>query len=232
MDGRLVLGVHRRCARRGRDADRARRHSEAARRRLARARRAPRSTTARRRGRSITSQTPGRLHPAEVFRALRPYRRARSRHGADLRRRRVRPMGPEHAAGPPPHDQRRRRLDRRLAVVRAARRGWPSRRRRSSPCWATARSASIIAEFETAVRRNLPFVAMLGNDALLERREPDPAARLRRRAHARLRSPARALRPGGGGARRPRRAWSSAPRICRARSSARSPAASPPASTS
>ena len=37
-----------------------------------------------------------------------------------------------------------------------------------------------LAEFETAVRRKLPFVAVLGNDALLERREPDPAARLRR----------------------------------------------------
>ena len=38
------------------------------------------------------------------------------------------------------------------------------------------------------MRRKLPFVAVLGNDALLERREPDPAARVRREPHARLRA--------------------------------------------
>ena len=67
---------------------------------------------------SITSQTPGRLHPGASVPRAAPLRGTRSRHGSHLRRRRVRPMGPEHASGAAAHDQRRRGLDRRLALVR------------------------------------------------------------------------------------------------------------------
>ena len=193
-------------------------------------RRAPRSTTGRRNGARIVSQTPGRLHPAEVFRALRPVRRARSRHRADLRRRRVRAMGPEHAAGAPPPDQRRHRLDRLVAVVcaggaddRAARagvRGAGRRHHRLPHLRVRNRGAA-----RAAVRRDPR------QRRALERRERDPAPRLRREPHARLRAAAGALRPGGGGVRRPRRARRRAPPTCPARSSARSQAASPPAST-
>ena len=52
-------------------------------------------------------------------------------------------MGPEHAPGAPPHDQRRRAARSAARCRSRWRRGWPSRRRRSSPCSATAPSASI-----------------------------------------------------------------------------------------
>ena len=73
MDGRLMLGciADVRAAAETLIARAA--HAKAARRQLARARRAPRSTTGPPPGRRIAAQTPGRLHPAEVFRALRPY---------------------------------------------------------------------------------------------------------------------------------------------------------------
>ena len=72
-------------------------------------RRARCSTTGRRRGRRWPRRRRASCIPIEVFRALRPYRRARSRHRADLRRRRVRAVGAERAAGRAArHDQRRR----------------------------------------------------------------------------------------------------------------------------
>ena len=127
---------------------------------------------------SIVSQTPGRLHPAQVFRALRPYVERDPDTVLDLRRRRVRPMGPEHAAGAPPHDQRRRGLDRRLALVRE----------RGAACRAEC------ADLRRAGRRHdrVSFVRIRNGGAAqaavrrgarqrraVERREPDPAARIR-----------------------------------------------------
>ena len=50
-----------------------------------------------------------------------------------------------------------------------------------------------MAEFETAVRRNLPFVAIVGNDACWNAESQIAAARLWREPHARLRAAAGAL---------------------------------------
>ena len=66
---------------------------------------------------------------------------------------------------PAPHDQRRRGLDRRLALVRDRR----AAREPKAPVFAVLGDGTIgfhMSEFETAVRRKLPFVAVLGNDAL------------------------------------------------------------------
>ena len=97
-DGRAArAGQHRGRARRGRNVDPPRCRDEAARRRLAEG------------GARRTRQSPGRLGEhrvadarpaasrASVSRAA-ALRGARSGYGADLRRRRVRPMGPEHAS--------------------------------------------------------------------------------------------------------------------------------------
>ncbi len=115
-------------------------------------------------------------------------------------------MGTERAAaGAAPHDQRRRRLDRRVAADGAARRAWSEP---DAPVFAVLGDGTFgfhMAEFETAVRRNLPFVAVVGTDARwnaeynLQLRDYGPDRR------AWLRFAAGPLRPGGRGARRPRR---------------------------
>jgi len=114
--------------------------------------------------RSIVSQTPGRLHPAEVFRALRPFVERDpdtvlicdggefSQWGQSMlpvRRRLV--NGVTGSIGSA------------LSFALAARLVEPK-----APVFAVLGDGTIgfhIAEFETAVRRGLPFVAMLGNDA-------------------------------------------------------------------
>jgi len=114
--------------------------------------------------RSIVSQTPGRLHPAEVFRALRPVVERDpdtvlicdggefSQWGQSMlpvRRRLV--NGVTGSIGSA------------LSFALAARLVEPK-----APVFAVLGDGTIgfhIAEFETAVRRGLPFVAMLGNDA-------------------------------------------------------------------
>ena len=164
MDGRLVLGSIADIRVGRRNADRARRD---ARRATAAGSREARAALDNRPAAwaTIAAQTPGRLHPARSLPRAAPLCRARSRHGADLRRRRVRPMGPEHASGAPPHDQRRRRLDRRLALVRDC----GAAAEPKAPVFAVLGDGTIgfhLSEFETAVRRKLPFVAVLGNDAL------------------------------------------------------------------
>src|SRR5262249_46328890 len=63
----------------------------------------------------------GRAAPGGSVPRAPPVRRARSGHGAGGRRRRVCPVGPEHAAGAPPAGEWRRRRDRVLASVRARR---------------------------------------------------------------------------------------------------------------
>ena len=73
-------------------------------------------------------------------------------------------MGPEHAAGASAADQRRCRLDRKLALFR--RRGEIAEPDGAGICRSGRRDDRDISEFETAVRRGLPFVAVLGNDAL------------------------------------------------------------------
>ena len=167
MDGTARARQHRRRARRRRNADRA-----------APPRRRPRDggwldggarrarQPARRVGDASTSQTPGRLHPAQVFRALRPYVERDPDtvlicDGGEFAQ-----WGAEHAPGAPPHDQRRRGLDRRLALVRDARR---VSHEPKAPVFVVLGDGTIgfhLSEFETAVRRKLPFVAVLGNDAL------------------------------------------------------------------
>ena len=114
--------------------------------------------------RSIASQTPGRLHPAEVFRALRPYieRSDDTILICD---------GGEFAQWGQSMLPVRRRLingiagsiGSSLAFAMAAKLTDPA-----APVFAVLGDGTIgfhIAEFETAVRRGLPFVAVLGNDA-------------------------------------------------------------------
>ena len=114
---------------------------------------------------TITAQTPGRLHPAEVFRALRPYieRDPDTVLICD---------GGEFAQwGQSMLPVRRRMINGvagsiggSLSFAIAARLKEPK-----APVFAVLGDGTIgfhISEFETAVRRNLPFVAVLGNDAL------------------------------------------------------------------
>ena len=114
--------------------------------------------------RSIVSQTPGRLHPAEVFRALRPFveRDADTVLICD---------GGEFAQWAQSMLPLRRRLingvtgsiGSSLSFALAARMIEPR-----APVFAVLGDGTIgfhIAEFETAARRGLPFVAVLGNDA-------------------------------------------------------------------
>jgi acetolactate synthase-1/2/3 large subunit len=114
--------------------------------------------------RTITSQTPGRLHPAEVFRALRPFVERDpdtvlicdggefSQWGQSMlpvRRRLV--NGVTGSIGSA------------LSFALAARMV-----ETKAPVFAVLGDGTIgfhISEFETAVRRGLPFVAVLGNDA-------------------------------------------------------------------
>ncbi len=114
--------------------------------------------------RSIVSQTPGRLHPAEVFRVLRPYieRNDEAVLICD---------GGEFAQWGQSMLPVRRRLingvagsiGSSLAFAMSAKLMNPA-----APVFAVLGDGTIgfhIAEFETAVRRSLPFVAVLGNDA-------------------------------------------------------------------
>ena len=114
--------------------------------------------------RSIVSQTPGRLHPAEVFRALRPFveRDPETVLVCD---------GGEFAQWGQSMLPVHRRLvngvtgsiGSALSFALAARMVDPK-----APVFAVLGDGTIgfhISEFETAVRRGLPFVALLGNDA-------------------------------------------------------------------
>jgi acetolactate synthase-1/2/3 large subunit len=114
---------------------------------------------------SIVSQTPGRLHPAQVFRALRPYvERDRetvlicdggefAQWGQSMlpvRRRMINGVAGSIGAS--------------LSFANAARLAEPN-----APIFVVLGDGTIgfhLAEFETAVRRKLPFIAVLGNDAL------------------------------------------------------------------
>ncbi len=114
--------------------------------------------------RSIASKTPGRLHAAEVFRALHPFvdRDPNTVLICD---------GGEFAQWAQSMLPVRRRLingvtgsiGSALSFALAARMVEPK-----APVFAVLGDGTIgfhIAEFETAVRRGLPFVAILGNDA-------------------------------------------------------------------
>ncbi len=114
---------------------------------------------------SIVSQTPGRLHPAQVFRALRPYveRDPDTVLICD---------GGEFAQwGQSMLPVRRRMINGvagsiggSLSFANAARLAEPK-----APVFVVLGDGTIgfhLSEFETAVRRRLPFVAVLGNDAL------------------------------------------------------------------
>ena len=114
---------------------------------------------------SIVSQTPGRLHPAQVFRALRPYVERDpdtvlvcdggefAQWGQSMlpvRRRMINGVAGSIGGG--------------LSFAIAARLAEPK-----APVFAVLGDGTIgfhLAEFETAARRKLPFVAVLGNDAL------------------------------------------------------------------
>jgi acetolactate synthase-1/2/3 large subunit len=113
----------------------------------------------------VTTQTPGRLHPAEVFRALRPYVERDpdavlicdggefAQWGQSMlpvRRRMINGVAGSIGAS--------------LSFANAARLNEPR-----APVFVVLGDGTIgfhLSEFETAVRRNLPFVAILGNDAL------------------------------------------------------------------
>jgi acetolactate synthase-1/2/3 large subunit len=113
---------------------------------------------------SVVSQTPKRLHPAEVFRALRPYVERDpntvlicdggefaqwAQSMLPLKRRLI--NGVTGAIGPS------------LSFALAAR-----MIEHRAPVFAVLGDGTIgfhISEFETAMRRRLPFVAILGNDA-------------------------------------------------------------------
>jgi acetolactate synthase I/II/III large subunit len=114
--------------------------------------------------RTLVSQTPGRLHPAEVFRALRPMIERDpdtvlicdggefaqwGQSMLPLRRRIINGVTGSIGSG--------------LSFALAARMVEPR-----APVFAVLGDGTIgfhISEFETAARRGLPFVAILGNDA-------------------------------------------------------------------
>jgi acetolactate synthase-1/2/3 large subunit len=114
---------------------------------------------------SIVSQTANRLHPAEVFRVLRPYVERDpdtvlicdggefaqwGQSMLPLKRRMINGVGGSIGGS--------------LSFALSARLA-----ERQAPVFAVLGDGTIgfhLAEFETAVRRNLPFVAVLGNDAL------------------------------------------------------------------
>ena len=115
--------------------------------------------------RSVVSQTPGRLHAAEVFRALRPLI---ERDPATV----LICDGGEFAQWAQSMLPLRRRLINgvagsiggSLSFALAARLAEPA-----APIIVVLGDGTIgfhLAEFETAARRKLPFVAVLGNDAL------------------------------------------------------------------
>jgi acetolactate synthase-1/2/3 large subunit len=155
---------------------------------------------------SLASSTPGKLHPIEVFRALKPHV---ARHpdtvlicdggefaqwGQSLLpvvpRRMINGVGGSIGSS--------------LPMACAARLVEPN-----APVFAVLGDGTFgfhMAEFETAVRCNLPFVAVGGYRCALERRVQFAGARLRAEPHLRLRTAANAVRPRGGGAGRARRA--------------------------
>ena len=114
---------------------------------------------------SIVSQTSGRLHPAQVFRVLRPYVERDpdtvlicdggefAQWGQSMlpvRRRMINGIGGSIGGS--------------LSFANAARLAEPK-----APIFVVLGDGTIgfhLSEFETAVRRKLPFVAVLGNDAL------------------------------------------------------------------
>jgi acetolactate synthase-1/2/3 large subunit len=114
---------------------------------------------------TIASQTPNRLHPAEVFRALRPYVERDpdtvlicdggefaqwGQSMLPLRRRMINGVAGSIGGS--------------LSFALSARLAEPT-----APVFAVLGDGTIgfhLSEFETAVRRRLPFVAVLGNDAL------------------------------------------------------------------
>jgi len=114
---------------------------------------------------TITGQTANRLHPAEVFRVLRPYVEREpdtvlicdggefAQWGQSMlpvRRRMINGVGGSIGGS--------------LSFANAARLAEPN-----APVFVVLGDGTIgfhLAEFETAVRRKLPFVAILGNDAL------------------------------------------------------------------
>src|SRR6185436_1390487 len=113
---------------------------------------------------TIVAQAPGRLHPAEVFRVLRPYV---ERDPATV----LICDGGEFAQWGQSMLPVRRRLINgvagsiggSLSFALSARLAEPK-----APVFAVLGDGTIgfhLAEFETAVRRGLPFVAILGNDA-------------------------------------------------------------------
>jgi len=112
----------------------------------------------------VVSQTPGRLHPAEVFRVLRPFveRDADTVLICD---------GGEFAQWGQSMLQARRRLVNGVAGAIGSSLSFALAARlveSKAPVFAVLGDGTIgfhIAEFETAVRRGLPFVAILGNDA-------------------------------------------------------------------
>jgi acetolactate synthase-1/2/3 large subunit len=113
---------------------------------------------------SIVSRTPGRLHPAEVFRALRPF--VERDPNAVL----ICDGGEFAQWGQSMLPLRRRVINgvtgsigSSLSFALAARMVEPH-----APVFAVLGDGTIgfhIAEFETAARRGLPFIAVLGNDA-------------------------------------------------------------------
>ena len=113
---------------------------------------------------NIVSQTPGRLHPAEVFRALRPHieRNPETVLICD---------GGEFAQWAQSMLPVRRRLINGVAGAIGGSLSFALSARMldpKAPIFAVLGDGTIgfhIAEFETAVRRGLPFVAVLGNDA-------------------------------------------------------------------
>jgi acetolactate synthase-1/2/3 large subunit len=112
----------------------------------------------------VASQTPGRLHPAQVFRALRPYLERNS--GAVLIC-----DGGEFAQWAQSMLPLHRRMVNGVAGAIGASLSFALSARLvepTAPIFAVLGDGTIgfhIAEFETAVRRGLPFVAILGNDA-------------------------------------------------------------------
>ncbi len=112
----------------------------------------------------VVSQTPGRLHPAEVFRTLRPFVE-RDPHTVLIC------DGGEFAQWGQSMLPVRRRLVNGIAGAIGSSLSFALAARmveRHAPVFAVLGDGTIgfhIAEFETAVRRELPFVAILGNDA-------------------------------------------------------------------
>jgi acetolactate synthase-1/2/3 large subunit len=113
---------------------------------------------------SVISRTPGRLHPAEVFRVLRPYveRDPNAVLICD---------GGEFAQWGQSMLPLRRRLINGVTGAIGSSLSFALAARmieHRAPVFAVLGDGTIgfhIAEFETAVRRRLPFVAILGNDA-------------------------------------------------------------------